>query len=428
MSLAFSKIGVVGAGAMGRGIVQLFAQAGSSVVLHDTQPAAVQAALGHLKDTFAKLVEKGKVDADAASQTLARVSAGETLAAFAGCDLVIEAIVERLDVEQTLFKALEDVLSPEAVIVTNTSSLSVTAIAAACRHPQRVGGYHFFNPVPLMRIVEVIGGPRTDPSVLKPVCASCARRRPHPGGLPGHARLHRQPRRARIRLESLKALGEGVTGYADIDPDRASTSRSGARASVGPFELLDLTGLDVSHPVMESIYHQYYEEARYRPSVIWRAAAGRPDCSGARWVKASTATAGARGRRPRLAGSRRPAGATGARAGQRAASTRPPCAACSKASAPLDSETARSPRPTRSSCYPMGIDTPPSLARSGCTARRRARHPDALRAARLQAARDHDHPGHRAAWRDRAHGLFASDGARVSAPPQPRLHFAAGSR
>ncbi len=119
MSLAFSKIGVVGAGAMGRGIVQLFAQAGSSVVLHDTQPAAMQAALGHLKDTFAKLVEKGKIEADAAAQTLARISTGETLAAFAGCDLVIEAIVERLDIKQTLFKALEDVLSPEAVRCVN---------------------------------------------------------------------------------------------------------------------------------------------------------------------------------------------------------------------------------------------------------------------------------------------------------------------
>jgi 3-hydroxybutyryl-CoA dehydrogenase len=163
MSLAFSKIGVVGAGAMGRGIVQLFAQAGSSVVLHDTQPAAMQAALGHLKDTFAKLVERAR--SRPMRPRTGRIST-ETLAAFAGCDLVIEAIVERLDIKQTLFKALEDVLSPEAVIVTNTSSLSVTAIAAACRHPQRVGGYHFFNPVPLMRIVEVIGGPRTDPSVL----------------------------------------------------------------------------------------------------------------------------------------------------------------------------------------------------------------------------------------------------------------------
>ena len=269
MSLAFSKIGVVGAGAMGRGIVQLFAQAGSSVVLHDTQPAAMQAALGHLKDTFAKLVEKGKIEADAAAQTLARISTGETLAAFAGCDLVIEAIVERLDIKQTLFKALEDVLSPEAVIVTNTSSLSVTAIAAACRHPQRVGGYHFFNPVPLMRIVEVIGGPRTDPSVLTRL-SDLARGAGHtpvvcqdtPGFIVNHAGRAFGP-------ESLKALGEGVTGYSDIDRIlREHVQVGGQGFKLGPFELLDLTGLDVSHPVMESIYHQYYEEARYRPSVI----------------------------------------------------------------------------------------------------------------------------------------------------------------
>ena len=415
MSLAFSKIGVVGAGAMGRGIVQLFAQAGSSVVLHDTQPAAVQAALAHLKDTFAKLVEKGKIEADAAAQTLARVSPGETLAAFDGCDLVIEAIVERLDIKQTLFKALEDVLSPDAVIVTNTSSLSVTAIAAACRHPQRVDGYHFFNPVPLMRIVEVIGGPRTDPSVLTRL-SDLARGAGHtpvvcqdtPGFIVNHAGRAFGP-------ESLKALGEGVTGYADIDRIlREHVQIGGQGFKLGPFELLDLTGLDVSHPVMESIYHQYYEEARYKPSVIGaqRLAAGllgRKVGEGFYRYSGGAVVAD-----PALQEAAAPPVPTGVRAwvarGEHQAAVR---SLLEGLGATIDNGAQPSPD-SLIVLTPMGIDA--TEASRGLDARRVVAldtlMPFGLRACKRRVIMTT--PATEAAWRDRAHGLFAADGARVS--------------
>ena len=415
MNTPFSRIGVVGAGAMGRGIVQLFAQAGVPVVLHDTQPSAVEAAMAHLRDTFARLVDKGKVSAQAAQATLDRISTGETLAAFAGCDLVVEAIIERLDIKQTLFRALEAVLSAEAVIATNTSSLSVTAIAAAVRHPQRVAGYHFFNPVPLMRIVEVIGGPRTDASVLTRL-SELARQAGHvpvvcqdtPGFIVNHAGRAFGP-------ESLKALGEGVTGYADIDRIlREQVQIGGQGFKLGPFELLDLTGLDVSHPVMESIYHQYYEEARYKPSVIGaqRLAAGllgRKVGEGFYRYSAGAVVAD-----PALAESPAPAAPTGVRAwvarGPQQADVR---ALLEGLGATLDTGAQPSPD-SLIVLTPLGIDA--TEAARGLDARRAVAldtlMPFGLRACKRRVMMSTPATG--AEWRDRAHGLFAADGARVS--------------
>ncbi|HQD83917.1 MAG TPA: 3-hydroxyacyl-CoA dehydrogenase NAD-binding domain-containing protein, partial [Quisquiliibacterium sp.] len=157
----FKRVGVVGAGAMGRGIVQLYAQAGCDTVLFDTQPAAVTAALDSLRDTFGKLAEKGRMTPEGAAAAMARITPVDALQGFADCDLVIEAIIERLDVKRDLFMLLESIVAPDAVLVSNTSSLSITAIAAACNRPERIAGYHFFNPVPLMKVVEVVRGART---------------------------------------------------------------------------------------------------------------------------------------------------------------------------------------------------------------------------------------------------------------------------
>ncbi len=277
MSSPFKRIGVVGAGAMGRGIVQLFSQAGVAVVLHDTQPAAIDAAQAYLEQTFAKLLEKGRVSEEQRTAILARVERGDSLQAFAGCDLVIEAVVERIDVKRELFRALEDVVGDDCVLASNTSSLSITAIASACRRPGRVAGYHFFNPVPLMKVVEVVRGTRTEPGVLDRLAAltKAAGHTPvvcqdTPGFVVNHAGRG-------FGTESLKALGEGVADVPTIDRIlREQVDFGGQGFKLGPFELFDLTGLDVSHPVMESIYHQFYEEPRFRPSVIaaQRVAAG----------------------------------------------------------------------------------------------------------------------------------------------------------
>lgn len=264
MQSIFQTVGIVGTGAMGRGIAQMAAQAGSQVRLFDAQSGAADAALAALTDTWSKLTAKGKLEAAQQTAYQSRVTRADALADLADCDLVVEAIVEKLDVKQRLFAELEAIVAPQAVLATNTSSLSVTAIGAALQSPQRLAGYHFFNPVPLMRVVEVIAGLKTHASVCQrltdftrqfghtPVSAQDT-----PGFIVNHAGRG-------YGTEALRVAGERVADFATID--RILKDQMGFR--LGPFELMDLTALDVSHPVMESIYRQYYDEPRYRPSVI----------------------------------------------------------------------------------------------------------------------------------------------------------------
>ncbi|WP_144108288.1 3-hydroxyacyl-CoA dehydrogenase [Paraburkholderia sp. BCC1886] len=261
---SIETIGIVGTGAMGRGIAQLAALAGLTVRLYDTNPAAIGAARDYLADTFAKLTAKGKLDQARSLAALSSVAGAHTIADLADCDLVVEAIVEKLDVKQALFRELETVVSDRCILASNTSSLSITAIAAACTDPSRVAGYHFFNPVPLMKVVEVIDGLRSAPATGDALMA-LARRLGHmpvrakdmPGFIVNHAGRG-------MNTEGLRVAGEGVASFVDID--RIMREQAGFR--LGPFELLDLTALDVSHPVMESIYHQFYEEPRFTPSPI----------------------------------------------------------------------------------------------------------------------------------------------------------------
>nr|WKF59013.1 3-hydroxyadipyl-CoA dehydrogenase [Paraburkholderia busanensis] len=263
-TFSIETIGIVGTGAMGRGIAQIAALAGLTVRLYDANPAAVGAARDYLADTFAKLTAKGKLDQARSLAALANVSGAQGIGELAGCDLVVEAIVEKLDVKQALFRELETVVSGRCVLASNTSSLSITAIAAGCTDPSRVAGFHFFNPVPLMKVVEVIDGLRGDPAAGDALM-DLARRMGHtpvrakdmPGFIVNHAGRG-------MNTEGLRVAGEGVASFADID--RIMREQAGFR--LGPFELLDLTALDVSHPVMESIYHQFYEEPRFTPSPV----------------------------------------------------------------------------------------------------------------------------------------------------------------
>jgi len=257
-------LGIVGTGVMGRGIAQIAAQAGIAVALFDSRPDAAPAARDHVAETLAKLAEKGKLDAAAAKAAAGRLRIAAGLAELAGCHVVIEAIVEQLEAKRALFDELERVVSTECLLATNTSSLQVTAIAAGARHPERVGGFHFFNPVPLMKVVEVIDGVLTAPWVGDAL-AALARRMGHtpvrakdtPGFIVNHAGRG-------FGTEALQILREGIAEVHEVD----DVLRDAAGFRMGPFELFDLTGLDVSHPVMESIYAQYYHEPRYRPSPI----------------------------------------------------------------------------------------------------------------------------------------------------------------
>jgi 3-hydroxybutyryl-CoA dehydrogenase len=266
MARSIQTMGLVGTGVMGAGIAQIVAQAGVEVRLFDAREGAAEAAKQNLAATLAKLQAKGKLTQEAVDAALARLLPVAGIEALAGCDMVVEAIVENLDVKRNLMTQLEAVVDADCILATNTSSLSVTAIATACKHPQRVAGFHFFNPVPLMKIVEVIDGIATDPSVSDALL-DLAKRTGHTGvrakDTPGFIVNHAG--RA-YGTEALKILGEGVAPKGEVD----RILREGAGFRMGPLELFDLTALDVSHPVMESIYTQYYHDPRYRPSPLTR--------------------------------------------------------------------------------------------------------------------------------------------------------------
>lgn len=259
-----TTIGVVGAGTMGRGIVQLFAQAGHTVFCHDAQPGAATKAVEYVDGMFARAVEKGRMGADEHRAARSRLKACDSLADLADCELVIEAIVEDLEVKRALFRELEGLLSDGAILASNTSSLTVAEIAAACRRPERVAGLHFFNPVPLMKVAEVIAAVRTAPAVvrrLSELTEGAGHRAvvtaDQPGFLINHAGRG-------LYTEGLRIVEEQVATPADVD----DVLREALGFRMGPFELLDLTGLDVSSRVMASIYEQFQQEPRFRPSSL----------------------------------------------------------------------------------------------------------------------------------------------------------------
>ena len=264
--MIINKLAIIGTGVMGMGIAQIAAQAGVEVYLFDAKAGAADKGKQSLTTTLDKLTAKGKISEDERQATLERLTIVNDLQDIKDVDAVIEAIVENLEVKQQLFTQLESIVNPNTIIATNTSSLSVTAIASNCQHPERVAGFHFFNPVPLMKIVEVIPGLSTDKSVIDSLL-ELAKRMGHlgvvakdtPGFIVNHAG------RA-YGTEALKILGEGVSDFVSID----TILREGAGFRMGAFELMDLTGIDVSHPVMESIYNQFYNEDRYRPQPLTR--------------------------------------------------------------------------------------------------------------------------------------------------------------
>ena len=260
----YPLVGLVGAGAMGRGIAQIAAQGGCQVLLFDAQSGAADTARAAVQEQWQRLLSKGRISEEQLQAWSARLQPVADMAALKDCTLVVEAIVERLDIKQAVFAQLEAVVAPDAVLVSNTSSLSVTQIAAGLQRPARFAGLHFFNPVPLMKVVEVIAGLKTDPALCDTL-AQAVRQWGHqpvqaqdtPGFIVNHAGRG-------YNTEALRIVGEGIADFATID--RILRDQAGFR--LGPFELMDLTALDVSHPVMEAIYRQYYDEPRYRPSVI----------------------------------------------------------------------------------------------------------------------------------------------------------------
>lgn len=259
-------IGVIGTGAMGRGIVQVAAAGGMTVLMTDARPGAAKEARDFVARMLARAAEKGGMSQEEVERATARIEITEGLSAFKRCHVVIEAIVENLDAKRELFGELESIVAPDCILATNTSSLSVTTIAARLRTPQRFAGFHFFNPVPLMKLVEVIEGLQTQTWVSDALMIVGKRMTREPVRLtdaPGF--LVNQVGRG-FSLEASHLVSEGVATFADVD--RVMRDVGGFR--MGPFELMELTGLDVTQPASELIYNQFFQEPRYRPNLIMR--------------------------------------------------------------------------------------------------------------------------------------------------------------
>lgn len=262
-----ATIGVLGAGAMGSGIAQVAAAAGHHVMVTDAQAEALEKAAERLGKTMARLVEKGRMDAAASAELMERITwapgaAGE-FAIFRHCDLVIEAIAEDLRIKRDAFQGLEAAVSDTCILATNTSSLSVTAIAGPCRLPGRVVGLHFFNPAPLLPLVEVVPGLNTDPAiaaVAKGTMGLWGKTAVSAADTPGFI-VNRIARP--FYGEALRIFEEGIADKATID--WAMKEIGGFR--MGPFELMDLIGNDVNLAVTNSIFAAFHFDPRYKPSV-----------------------------------------------------------------------------------------------------------------------------------------------------------------
>jgi 3-hydroxybutyryl-CoA dehydrogenase len=274
MSMSFDDrmlVGVVGAGAMGTGIAQVAATAGHRVVLADATLGATQKAEGNLYRTMEREVEKERLSRNAADELLARIDfkvdpLGDDLRAYRDCGLIVEAIVENLTAKQTLFRRLETVVERGAVLATNTSSLSVASIASVCEASERVLGIHFFNPAPVMPLVEVVPWLGGDPTLSPSVSALMKRWNKTPvlaSDTPGFI-VNRIARP--FYGEAIRVLEEGVADAATID--WAMQELGGFR--MGPFALMDFIGNDVNYAVTRSVFDAFFYDPRYRPSQTQR--------------------------------------------------------------------------------------------------------------------------------------------------------------
>ena len=263
-SLLFNqKAMVVGAGAMGGGIAQVLVEAGWEVLLYDTQDASLENGIARVRGVWDKLVEKGKISDAQRSAYNQQLSAAYVLREAAEVSLVIEAIYENLDAKRSVFTTLDDVVREDCILSTNTSSLSVSSIAAGVKHPERLIGLHFFNPAPLMPLVEIVPGIATDPAVVEACVAAVAAwgkvgvvAKDSPGFLVN--RIARP-----FYGEALHLFEEQMADMATID--WALTELGGFR--MGPFALMDLIGHDVNYVVTETVWKQFYYDPRFRPSL-----------------------------------------------------------------------------------------------------------------------------------------------------------------
>ena len=253
-------VGIIGSGAMGAGIAQVAAVTGHKVVVYDANAAALGKAKAGLASTLARLQEKGKLAS--AEEVMQRFTFAESVSAFAACGLIIEAIVERLEIKKTVFAEVEKIVSEDCVLASNTSSLSITSIAAACNSASRVMGLHFFNPAPLMALVEIIPAVQTNEARIPAAKALME----NWGKVPVIAKdtpgfiVNRVARP--FYSEAIRIYEEGIADMATID--WAMTELGGFR--MGPFTLMDYIGHDVNYVVTETVFQSFFYDPRYKPS------------------------------------------------------------------------------------------------------------------------------------------------------------------
>jgi 3-hydroxybutyryl-CoA dehydrogenase len=259
-----ARIAVIGAGAMGAGIAQVVAQAGHPVLLLDNRPGAAAQAIEGIDRQLGKRVENGKLSAESRSATIARLQAVEAIDALADCDLIIEAIVENLDVKRALFRQLEGICGAQCILASNTSSLSITSIGAQLDRPERLLGLHFFNPAPVMALVEIVSGLASDPAMaecLYDTARAWGKKPVHTRSTPGFI-VNRVARP--FYAESLRLLQEGAADCPTLD----ALMREAGGFAMGAFELTDLIGHDVNYAVTCSVFDAYYQDTRFQPSLI----------------------------------------------------------------------------------------------------------------------------------------------------------------
>ena len=263
MSLEIRRIGIVGAGTMGNGIAQAFALAGYPVVLRDIAQKALDHGVDTVRKSLDRLVAKEKLTAADAEAAFKRIAPTTELEPLGAADLVVEAVLEKFEVKKAVIADLERVVGPNAILATNTSSISVTKIAAAAKNPSRVIGMHFFNPVPMMQLVEVIRALQTSDEVCASIVALV-------GAIGKQARVAKDSfgfvvNRVLIPMvnEAINCVYEGLATPEDVD----SMMKLGAAHPMGPLSLADLIGLDIILDVMETLY-QGFNDPKYRPSPL----------------------------------------------------------------------------------------------------------------------------------------------------------------
>lgn len=259
-----TKIAVIGAGTMGAGIAQVAANAGHEVLLYDVADGAAQRGIDQVSKGLDKLVTRGKISSDEKDCLVSRITAVSELASLSECGLVIEVILENLEIKKDLFKQLEEICRKDVILATNTSSISITSIAADLKRPERLVGMHFFNPAPIMKLVEVVSGLATSQNVADIIYASASawgKNAVYAKSTPGFI-VNRVARP--FYAEGLRILQEGGADIATID---AAIRESGG-FRMGPFELMDLIGHDVNYAVTNSVYNAYYNDQRFLPSLI----------------------------------------------------------------------------------------------------------------------------------------------------------------